>query len=138
MFQSGAGSAGHLGIGTGGLSATTFNNNLANGTPADLAISFVTNGLNNHPTVANPTASPFVRLLANPGTGVANLFTNGGYYNYNSLQVELRSRLSQGLYLQGNYTFSKNLTNAVGTSLQRDLRLPIWQGTEVPEQRRLA
>jgi hypothetical protein len=49
---------------------------------------------------------------------VANLFTNGGYYNYNSLQVELRRRLSKGLYLQGNYTFSKNLTNAIGTSQQ--------------------
>ncbi len=116
IFQSGAGSAGRLGVGTGGLSATTFNNNLVNGTPADLAKAFIDNALNNHPTVANPTAAPFVNLLPNPATGVANLFQNGGFYNYHSLQAEVRRRFSQGLYFQANYTFSKNLTNAIGTS----------------------
>ena len=30
--------------------------------------------------------------------------------------MEVRRRLSNGLYFQANYTFSKNLTNAVGTS----------------------
>jgi hypothetical protein len=116
IFQSGAGSAGRLGVGTGGLSATTFNNNLINGAPAELAFQFISNGLNNHPTVANPTASPFINLIANPATGVANLFQNGGFYNYHSLQAEVRRRFSQGLYFQANYTFSKNLTNAIGTS----------------------
>jgi hypothetical protein len=37
-------------------------------------------------------------------------------YNYNSIQVEVRRRFTHGLYLQANYTFSKNLTNAIGTS----------------------
>ncbi|HJZ82936.1 MAG TPA: carboxypeptidase-like regulatory domain-containing protein [Pyrinomonadaceae bacterium] len=115
IFQNGAGSPGHLGVGTGGLALATFNANLDNGTPADLAISFITSGLNNHPTVANPTATPFVRLLRNPATGIANLFWNNGYYQYDSLQIEVRRRLSGGLYFQGNYTFSKNLTNAIGT-----------------------
>lgn len=118
IFQSGAGASGRLGIGTGGLAAATFNNALRGGTPADLAISFITNGVNNHPTVANPTATPFVRFLANPATGVANLMLNGADYNYNSLQLEVRRRFAQGLYLQANYTFSKNLTNAIGTSQQ--------------------
>jgi hypothetical protein len=116
IFQVGAGSAGRLGVGTGGLSLTTFNNNLAAGTPADLATSFITNALNNHPTVANPTATPFLNIIPNPATGVVDLFHNDGYYQYNSLQVEVRRRLSQGLYFQANYTFSKNLTNAIGTS----------------------
>jgi hypothetical protein len=116
IFQSGAGSAGHLGVGTGGLSAATFSSNLTNGTPADLAISFIQNAFNNHPTVANPTATPFINLIPNPATGVANLFQNGGFYNYNSLQLEVRRRFSKGLYFQANYTFSKNLTNAIGTS----------------------
>ena len=111
------GSAGHLVVGTG-VPLATFNNNLDGGTPADLALLFIQNNLNNHPSVANPTATPFVPLVANPATGVANLFTNGGFYQYNSLQVEVRRRLSKGLYLQGNYTFSKNLTNAVGTTQQ--------------------
>lgn len=117
IFQSaGTPGAGRLVVGTGGLSATTFNNALIGGTPADLAISFITNGSNNHPTVANPSATPFVKFLANPGTGAVDYFLNDGSYNYNSVQLELRRRFSQGLYLQANYTFSKNLTNAVGTS----------------------
>jgi len=115
IFQSGTGAPGRLGVGTGGLSATTFNNNLRNGTPADLAIQFIANGLNNHPTVANPTATPFVKFLANPATGAVDYLTNDTFYNYNSLQIELRRRFAQGFYLQANYTFSKNLTNGVGT-----------------------
>jgi hypothetical protein len=107
---------GSLIVGTTSLSTATFNNNLNNGTPADLALSFIQNGLNGGPTVANPSAAQFVNFLANPGTGVANLFQNGGWYQYNSLQVELRRRFANGLYFQANYTFSKNLTNAIGTS----------------------
>jgi hypothetical protein len=118
IFRSGAGAAGRLGVGTGGLSLTTFNNNLQTGTPGELAFQFITNGFNGGPTTALPTRAPFVSLVANPGTGVANLFGNAGFYNYNSLQVELRRRFSHGLYFQGNYTFSKNLTNAIGTSQQ--------------------
>lgn len=109
---------GQLIVGTTSLTTATFNNNLNNGTPADLALSFVQNGLNGGPTTTNPTAPQFVNLLPNPGTGVANLFQNGGAYNYNALQVELRRRFANGLYFQGNYTFSKNLTNAIGTSQQ--------------------
>jgi hypothetical protein len=117
VFQNGGTPAvGRLVVGTGGLSATTFSNNLSNGTPADLALSFIQNGLNGGPTVANPTAPTFVNFLANPGTGVANLFQNGGWYQYHALQVEARRRFSAGLYFQANYTFSKNLTNAIGTS----------------------
>ena len=107
---------GRLIVGTTSLSTATFNNNLTNGTPADLALSFIQNGLNGGPTTASPTAPQFVNLLRNPGTGVANLFQNGGWYQYNALQVELRRRFANGLYFQGNYTFSKNLTNAIGTS----------------------
>ncbi len=124
IFQSGGTpGVGHLVVGTGGLSAATFNNNLINGTPADLAISFITGNFNNHPGAGGGTgnpanSTPFIRFLNNPGTGVANLFTNGGFYRYNSLQVEVRRRLSQGLYFQTNYTFSKNLTNTIGTSQQ--------------------
>lgn len=119
VFQSGGTpGVGRLVVGTGGLAAATFNNNLNNGTPADLATTFILNGLNGGPTVANPAAPAFVNFLANPGTGVANLFQNGGWYNYNALQAELRRRFANGLYFQANYTFSKNLTNAIGTSQQ--------------------
>jgi hypothetical protein len=116
IFQQGAGAPGRLGVGTGGLSATNFNNNLRNGTPADLARLYVSSGLNNHPTVADPTRAPFLNIMPNPAAGTADIIVNDAAYNYNSLQVELRRRFAHGLYLQANYTFSKNLTNAVGTS----------------------
>ncbi|MCB1023894.1 MAG: carboxypeptidase regulatory-like domain-containing protein [Acidobacteria bacterium] len=103
-------------VGTGGTTLTTFNNNLRNGTPADLALNIIQNDRNNHPTVANPNKVPFVNFLPNPATGVVDYFNNDSFYNYNSLQLELRRRFSNGLYFQANYTFSKNLTNSVGTS----------------------
>jgi hypothetical protein len=59
-----------------------------------------------------------VKFLPNPGTGVANTFGNGTWYNYNSLQLEMRKRFSSELYFLANYTFQKNLTNGIGTSQQ--------------------
>ena len=92
-------------ISAGTLTNATNINFLRNGTPADLALNYVT--LNQSGTV---------KFLANANTGVANLFTNGAKYNYNSLQVEFRRRFSKGLYFQANYTFQKTLTNGIGTS----------------------
>lgn len=114
IFRSGAIGTGPLVVGTT-LSNNTFNTQLRNGTVADLAHLFVTNNLNNHPTLASPTNVPFVKFYQNPNIGQIELFTNDGYYNYNSLQMEVRRRFSKGLYLQANYTFSKNLTNSIGT-----------------------
>jgi hypothetical protein len=54
-------------------------------------------------------------ITANPNGGVLNLTTNGGRYNYNSLQTEFRRRFTQGLSLQANYTFQKILTDVTGT-----------------------
>lgn len=115
LFRSGTTGTGPLVVGTA-LSLAAFNTNLQNGTVADLAHSFVTLNLNNHPTVALPTRAPFVNFYANPNIGQIEYFTNDGFYNYNSLQFEVRRRFSKGIYLQGNYTFSKNLTNTIGTS----------------------
>ncbi|MCA1604214.1 MAG: TonB-dependent receptor, partial [Acidobacteria bacterium] len=89
---------------------------LTNGTPADLALNYIQLGQNGGPTLANPTAPQFINFLANPAIGVADFYYNGGNYQYDSLQVEFRRRFAQGLAFQANYTFSKNLTNAIGTS----------------------
>lgn len=86
--------------GGGLLSNNAIRTRLLNGVPADLAIVYIQNGLTGN-----------VKFLANPNTGVANLLGNRGKFNYNSLQVELRRRLSKGLYFQANYTFQKILTN---------------------------
>jgi hypothetical protein len=47
-------------------------------------------------------------LVANPDLlGGAELTGNGGYTKYNSLQLELRKRLSHGLQFQTSYVFGK-------------------------------
>lgn len=60
-----------------------------------------------------------VQFVPNQNAGVVDLLTNGSKHNYNALQVDLRRRFSQGLALNANYTFSKNLTNGVGTGQTR-------------------
>ncbi len=116
IFQNGGNSsAGRLAVGTG-VTLSQFVSDLRNGIVTDLAQRFVTTGRNNHPTLANPNAVPFVNFYPNPNIGQIELFTNAGSYNYNSLQMEIRRRFSQGVYFQANYTFAKNLTDTIGTS----------------------
>jgi Carboxypeptidase regulatory-like domain/TonB dependent receptor-like, beta-barrel len=90
-----------------GGALTNANNlqNIRNGQPADLALAYI-QGAN----------TGTVQFLANPSTGVANLFTNGAIFRYNSLQAEFRRRFTKGLYFQANYTFQKTLSDGVGTS----------------------
>ena len=96
-------------LGGGGLlTNATVTGQLIAGTPADLAIVYVTNNL-----------AGTVRFLPNPNAGVADILLNGAEYYYNSMQFEVRRRFSQGLTFQGNYTFSKNLTNGQGTGQTR-------------------
>ena len=77
---------------------------LRNGTPGALAETYVINGINE------------INFLPNPNAGVVNFTTNGGRFNYNSLQVELRRRYSRGLLLQANYTWQKILTDVTGST----------------------
>lgn len=51
---------------------------------------------------------------ANPNAAFARLLTNGSFSNYHSLQIELRKRMSSGLSLQADYTFSKAITDSEG------------------------
>jgi hypothetical protein len=124
IFRESASGPGRLGVAptttstpAGTLQRATFINQLNAGTPAQLAALFINSAgnLNNHPSVNNPNAVPFINLVANPATGVVDLLTNAGMYYYNSLQLEVRRRFAQGLYFQANYTYSKNITNAIGT-----------------------
>lgn len=134
LFTNGTVGGGPLRVGTG-LTAVNFNNALRGGAAADLAQLFIINNLNNHPSVATPNATPFVNFYPNPGTGNATLLTNDAYYNYNSLQLELRRRFAQGLYLQANYTFSKNLVNGQGTAQALNESYLLNQNPELDYQR---
>jgi hypothetical protein len=51
-------------------------------------------------------------LVANPNyLGGAELIGNGGYTKYNSVQLELRKRLSQGLQFNTSYVFGRAYTS---------------------------
>jgi hypothetical protein len=89
----------------GFLNNATILNEIRQGTAGELASVYLTNGL----VPANVRNT----LLANPNTGVANFTTNGGKYRYNSLQVEVRRRFSEGFAFQSNYTFGKVLADVV-------------------------
>lgn len=90
--------------GAGLLTNSTITNGLISATPADLAITYITNGL-----------AGTVNFLANPNAGPVDLLDNGAFADYNSLQVEVRRRFVNDFLLQANYTFSKALTNSQGT-----------------------
>jgi hypothetical protein len=80
--------------------------------PADLAILYVTN-----PGVFGASISNF--FLPNPSTGVADLLNNSARSRYDSLQIEVRRRFSDGFYFQANYTLGKALTDAAGVGQTR-------------------
>jgi len=52
-------------------------------------------------------------FLANPGlTGGANFTGNGGYNQYDGLQIELRRRMSRGLLVQSSYVWAKSFSSS--------------------------
>jgi hypothetical protein len=75
------------------------------GTPGQLAFIYASNGLD---IDDNGNGVQFKR---NPFAGPVDYLTNGGKLRYNSLQVELRRRFTQGFTMQANYTFAKALTD---------------------------
>lgn len=79
------------------------------------ASGFINNaGFRNNGLAAGLPANFF---LVNPGKlGGGWSIENNGRTAYDSLQVELRRRLSKGLLVQGNYTFAKGFTNAFASS----------------------
>jgi hypothetical protein len=88
----------------GALTNTSVLGPIRAGTPGALTELYVNNGIG---------TSAF---LTNPNAGVANYTTNGGRFNYNSLQMEFRRRFTQGLSMTANYTFQKILTDVTGST----------------------
>ncbi len=83
-------------------------------------IGFAQNIENSAARRANGLAAglPVNFFYVNPSTfnGGAFLVDNSNKTSYDSLQIELRRRLSNGLLVQGSYTFSKSLTNTFASS----------------------
>jgi hypothetical protein len=86
--------------GGGLLTNTAVTGPIAQGNAADLAILYVTNGLDGN-----------VPFLPNTNAGPVDVLINGGKYRYNALQAEIRRRFTNGLSFQANYTFQKILTD---------------------------
>ena len=99
-----------------GFASSTFISNLNNNNVGAMAFT-----LANSPTYAttrqnltfNGQPSPNF-FLANPNASQSRLLSNSSFSTFNSLQAEIRRRLSKGLQLQANYTFSKALTDTDG------------------------
>lgn len=87
---------------------STILTNITGGTPGQLAVTYIANGLTNG-----------FAFRKNPNLLLAGLLDNSGRYNYNGLQVELRRRFSDGFAFQANYTFQKTLSNYPGTDQRR-------------------
>jgi hypothetical protein len=79
---------------------------IINGTPADLALTYIQNGLD-----FDPTTNTGINFRRNIYAGPIDFLTNGGKYRYNALQMEIRRRFAQGLSFQANYTFQKILAD---------------------------
>jgi hypothetical protein len=57
-----------------------------------------------------------INFMPNPYAASLRLMTNYSNSTYNGLQLEVRTREHHGLTVQGNYTFSKTLTDAAAGS----------------------
>ncbi len=79
--------------------------------------------------------TPGFFLPANPNIFVADYIGNGSYSTYHGLQAEVRRRLRNGLYLQGNYTFSKGFTDFEGTDTNFSGLLDLNSSGAVEKQR---
>ena len=58
-------------------------------------------------------------FMQNPGIYASQGIVNGGFSNYNSLQMELRRQFRNGLFGQINYTFADTKTDSAGTGQNR-------------------
>ncbi len=85
---------------------------IINGSPGELAVIYITNGLDQVNGVG-------VNFRANRNAGVVDLLANEGAYRYNAVQMEIRRRFTQGLYFQANYTFQKTLATVLSDAQAR-------------------
>jgi hypothetical protein len=97
-----------LGLTKGGLNNSFISGLIQTGEPAELAYQYQVNGF----------TAP-VQFFPNPNALGADTITNFSNSSYNSLQVEARRQVTSGLNFQGNYTYSKVLSDAAGDSQVR-------------------
>ena len=77
--------------------------------------------------ISNNLVGPNVSFRPNQDAFVADLVTNYSNSSYNALQLEVRRRAAKGLQFQGNYSFSKVLTDSSGPQVRFDPFLDLAQ-----------
>ncbi|PYR79657.1 MAG: hypothetical protein DMF87_10700 [Acidobacteria bacterium] len=101
------------GFGGGFLTNATVRNLIQTGQVAALADFYETSA------TAAVGAQARRAFLPNPGIYAADLIGNGGFSNYNALQLELRRQVQGGVLGQVNYTLANTRTNSLGTTQER-------------------
>jgi hypothetical protein len=66
-----------------------------------------------------PSSAPFASLVGS--TGSVTIYESESNQNYNAGEVVYRKRASHGITFTGNYTYSKDLTNATGVALPSNI-----------------
>ena len=133
---------------TANFTSSAWYNSLRTYNPAVTTIAGTgTSGLQSPSFNANAVAAglPANFFMANPAslTGGAFLRQNGGPTTYNSIQVELRRRLSQGLHVQASYvkgvrntwawnTLRESSWHSVASTLGPDQAIKLNWGYELP------
>ena len=95
------------------LTNSTVIQSLQQNEPARLADTYMTS-LN-----AAGRANARATFLQNPGIYSSNAIINGGFTDYNALQLELRRQFRSGFFAQVNYTFANTKTDSDGTGQNR-------------------
>lgn len=68
----------------------------------------------------NPTLFPLNFFVANPWAASANLVSNAGWSYYDALEVQVQHRMSSGLFLLANYSFSKVMADSTISESQTE------------------
>jgi hypothetical protein len=107
-----------------GLYIPTFVNEIRQGQIGTLAGNYHAGewdtGNNPGPSTSNP-----VNFFTNPWIMGGDLLKNSSMSTYHAATVEIRRRLRNGLYMQGNYAFSKVMTDyGPSTNFDQDRFLP--------------
>jgi hypothetical protein len=96
-------------FGTALLTNSTVVSNLQTNQVAGLADFYMTSRV----------AGSLATFMQNPGIYASQGLSNGGFSDYNSLQIEVRRRFSNGFFAQTNYTFANSKTDSAGTAQNR-------------------
>ena len=96
-------------FGTALLTNATVINNVQTNQVAGLADFYLTSRV----------AGALGTFMQNPGIYAAQAVGNGGFSDYNSMQLELRRQYRNGVFAQVNYTFANSNTNSAGTAQNR-------------------